>query len=159
MCGDRAAAVGADAADNTTHKLVAGLTQASVVVARGERLNLKRLAGIIKMTQSTSRLALIFASIDASRQQMAMHGEEPWQEAIELSHWGRQRIREIPGLRILGEEIPELGAAHEFDPTRFTFTARDVGLSGYELETILRDDYRIAGDRTPDPIIASGASR
>jgi arginine/lysine/ornithine decarboxylase len=139
-----AMAAGADAAVNSTHKLIAGLTQASLLVARGERVNLKRLAGIIKMTQSTSRLALIFASIDASRQQMAMHGEELWQGAIELSRWARQRIREIPGMRILGEEILEQEAAYEFDPTRFTFTARDVGLSGYELETILRDDYRIA---------------
>jgi len=139
-----AMAAGADAAVNSTHKLIAGLTQASLLVARGERVNLKRLSGIIKMTQSTSRNALIFASIDASRQQMACHGDELWREAIELSHWGRASIREIPGMRILGEEILELDAAHEFDPTRFTLTARDVGLSGYELETILRDDYRIA---------------
>ena len=139
-----AMAAGADAAVNSTHKLIAGLTQASIVVARGERVNLKRLSGIIKMTQSTSRLALIFASIDASRQQMAVHGDELWRDAIELSHWGRRRIREIPGMRILGEEILELAGAHEFDPTRYTLTARDVGLSGYELETILRDDYRVA---------------
>jgi arginine/lysine/ornithine decarboxylase len=139
-----AMAAGADAAVNSTHKLIAGLTQASVVVARGERVNLKRLSGIVKMTQSTSRMALIFASIDASRQQMAVHGDRLWREAIELSHWGRGRIRGIPGMRILGEEILELDGAHEFDPTRFTLTARDVGLSGYELERILRDDYRIA---------------
>lgn len=139
-----AMAAGADAAVNSTHKLIAGLTQASVVVARGERVNLKRLSGIVKMTQSTSRMALIFASIDASRQQMAVHGDRLWREAIELSQWGRHAIREISGIRILGEEILELDGAHEFDPTRFTLTARDVGLSGYELETILRDDYRIA---------------
>jgi arginine/lysine/ornithine decarboxylase len=137
-------AAGADAAVNSTHKLIAGLTQASVVVARGERVNLKRLSGIVKMTQSTSRMALIFASIDASRQQMAVHGDRLWREAIELSQWGRRAIRDISGIRILGEEILELDGAHEFDPTRFTLTARDVGLSGYELETILRDEYRIA---------------
>jgi arginine/lysine/ornithine decarboxylase len=139
-----AMAAGADAAVNSTHKLIAGLTQASLLMATSERVNLKRLASIIKMTQSTSRLALIFASIDASRQQMAMHGQELWDGAIELSAWTRQRIREIPGMRILGEEILEQDAAHEFDPTRLTLTARDLGLSGYELETVLRDDYRIA---------------
>lgn len=139
-----AMAAGADAAVNSTHKLIAGLTQASLLMATSERVNLKRLASIIKMTQSTSRLALIFASIDASRQQMAMHGQELWDGAIELSAWTRQRIGEIPGMRILGEEILEQDAAHEFDPTRLTLTARDLGLSGYELETVLRDDYRIA---------------
>ena len=140
-----AMAAGADAAVNSTHKLIAGLTQASVVVARGERVNLKRLSGVIKMTQSTSRMALIFASIDASRQQMAVHGDGLWRGAIELSQWGRgphprDPRRPYPGAR----RSSTFPAAHEFDPTRFTLTARDVGLSGYELETILRDDYRVA---------------
>ena len=39
----------------------------------------------------------------------------------------------------------------EFDPTRLTISACDLGHSGYELETILRDDYRIAVEAA-DPL-------
>ena len=38
-----------------------------------------------------------------------------------------------------------------FDPTRLTISACDLGLSGYQLETVLRDDYRIAVEAA-DPL-------
>ena len=49
-----AMSAGADAMVASTHKLISGLTQSSVLVARGERLSLRRLETIVKMTQSTS---------------------------------------------------------------------------------------------------------
>ena len=39
----------------------------------------------------------------------------------------------------------------DFDPTRLTVSACDLGLTGYELETALRDDYRIAVEAA-DPL-------
>ena len=69
---------GADAAVASVHKLISGVTQSSVLLARGERLNLRRLASIVKMTQSTSPQVLMLVSIDAARQQMATQGERLW---------------------------------------------------------------------------------
>ncbi len=96
------------------------------------------------MTQSTSPQVLMLVSIDASRAQMAVHGEELWHKAIELAEWAREQIDTIPGVACLTREILDREGAYAFDPTRLTITARDLGLSGYELETVLRDDYRIA---------------
>ncbi len=62
---------GADACVVSTHKLISGITQSAVLLARSERLNLARLEGMVKMTQSTSPQVLMYASIDAARQQMA----------------------------------------------------------------------------------------
>jgi lysine decarboxylase len=39
----------------------------------------------------------------------------------------------------------------EFDPTRLTVSACGLGLSGFQLETVLRDDYRIAVEAA-DPL-------
>ena len=44
----------------------------------------------------------MYVSIDAARQQMAVHGAELWRRAIELADWARERIVELPGLRCLG---------------------------------------------------------
>ncbi|NLE22270.1 MAG: arginine decarboxylase [Actinobacteria bacterium] len=142
---------GADAAVVSTHKLISGLTQSAVLMARGERINLARLDGMVHMTQSTSPQVLMYASIDAARQQMAVHGTELWRGAIELAERARRQISAIPGLRCLGSELLGRDGVAEFDPTRLTVSACDVGLSGYQLETVLRDDYRIAVEAA-DPL-------
>ena len=87
---------------------------------------------------SDLRVHRCLATADGRSRRRALAGRH---RAVAL---GAGAISEIPGMRILGEEILELAGAHEFDPTRYTLTARDVGLSGYELESILRDDYRVA---------------
>ena len=135
---------GADAAVVSTHKLISGITQTAVLMARGERLNLARLHGMVQLTQSTSPQILMYASIDAARQQMATQGEALWAGAVELAEWARARLNELPGVRCLGAEMLAHEGVHEFDPTRLTISSCESGHSGYQLETILRDDYRIA---------------
>lgn len=142
---------GADAAVVSTHKLISGITQSSVLMARGEHINLARLDGMIHMTQSTSPQVLMYASIDAAREQMAVHGAELWRSAIELAEWARNRICQLPGLRCLGGELLTHESVAEFDPTRLTLSACDLGLSGYKFETVLRNDYRIAVEAA-DPL-------
>jgi len=142
---------GADACVVSTHKLISGITQSAVLLARGERLNLSRLESMVKMTQSTSPQVLMYASIDAARQQMATRGAELWREATLNAEWARERIRQIPGLRCLGREVLEAEGVAQFDPTRLTVSALDLGHSGTELETILRDDYAVAVEAA-DPL-------
>ena len=139
-----ALAAGADAAIVSVHKLLAGLTQSSLLLARAERLNLRRLASIVKMTQSTSPQALIMASIDGARQQMATQGERLWERTIELAEKARAAIQSIPGLRCLGHDLIAAHNIAAFDPTRLTISAQAFGHSGFQLESILRDDYRIS---------------
>ena len=139
-----AMSAGADAAVTSTHKLISGVTQSSVLMANSGRINVGRLNGALKMTQSTSPQAIIYASIDGARMQMATQGEALWTRAVELAEWARERIRDIPGVRCLGWECLEHDGVASFDPTRLTVSGCDLGHSGWELETILRDDYHIA---------------
>jgi arginine/lysine/ornithine decarboxylase len=94
---------GADAAVVSTHKLISGITQSSVLMARGERVNLARLDGMVHMTQSTSPQVLMYASIDAARQQMASTAPSlarrwRWRSGLGAN----QRPR---GVRCLGEML------------------------------------------------------
>ncbi len=146
-----AMSAGADAAVVSTHKLISGITQTSVLMARGARLNLARLDGMVRLTQSTSPQVLMYASIDAARQQMATQGAELWRRAIALATWARTRLSALPGVRCLGEEMLARRGVASFDPTRLTVSAADLGQSGYGLETILRNDYHIAVEAA-DPL-------
>jgi len=138
-----AMSAGADAAVTSTHKLLSGVTQSAVLLAREGRLSLTRLDSVVHMTQSTSPQVPIYASIDAARQQMVTEGEALWSRAVELAERARAGIARIPGLRCLGHEMVGRGGVAAFDPTRLTISACDLGHTGYELETILRNDYRI----------------
>jgi arginine decarboxylase len=142
---------GADAAVVSTHKLIGGLTQTSVLMARGPHVNLARLDSMVQLTQSTSPQVLMYASIDAARQQMATRGAELWRGALDLAQWARARLKALPGIRCLGEELLTSQGVASFDPTRLTVSAADLGQSGYQLETTLRDDYRIAVEAA-DPL-------
>ena len=82
---------------------------------------------------------------------MAVRGAELWRGAIELAGWARDQIVTLPGLRCLGAELLGRDGVTEFDPTRLTISASELGLSGHELETLLRDDYRIAVEAA-DPL-------
>jgi arginine decarboxylase len=62
-----ALAYGADALVTSTHKLLVGYSQASVVAARTERLNVNRLNRGFDATQTTSPAGAILASCDAAR--------------------------------------------------------------------------------------------
>jgi lysine decarboxylase len=146
-----AMSAGADAMVASTHKLISGITQSSVLVARGERLSLRRLESIVKMTQSTSPQVLIYASIDAARAQMATHGEQLWARAVDNAEWARARLGQIIGVRVMGEEILDRSGVADFDRTRLTVSACDLGLTGYELETTLREHYGIAVEAA-DPL-------
>lgn len=139
-----AMSLGADAIVTSVHKLLAGITQASLVAARGGRLDLDRLETMARMLQSTSQLALILASIDAARAQMLAEGQALWARAMELAESARARIRRLPGLRCLGDEVLAREGVAAFDPTRLTFSAADLGVSGQQLEMLLRDRYHIA---------------
>ena len=146
-----AMSAGADAAVVSTHKLISGITQTSVLMARGTRVNVDRLVAMVHLTQTTSPQVLMYASIDAARQQMTTRGEELWSGAVELADWARDRLNGMPGVRCLGREFLRRDGVAEFDPTRLTVSTCDLGHTGYQLETILRDDYRIAVEAA-DPL-------
>ena len=57
------------------------------------------------MTQSTSPQALIYASIDAARAQMATQGEQLWSRAVDNAEWLRARLAPLEGVRVLSDEV------------------------------------------------------
>jgi lysine decarboxylase len=146
-----AMSAGADAMVTSVHKLISGLTQSSAIVARGERLGLQRLESVVKMTQSTSPQALIYASIDAARAQMATQGEQLWSRAVDNAEWLRARLAPLEGVRVLSDEVLGQDGVADLDRTRVTVSAAGLGVTGYELETALRDDYGIAVEAA-DPL-------
>lgn len=96
---------GADLCVQSTHKIIGGMTQSSMLHARKERVNINTLRNILKMVQSTSPSYILMASLDLARMQMATEGNKLLSRALELARKARKRINRIKGLSCFGVEI------------------------------------------------------
>jgi lysine decarboxylase len=134
---------GADAAVSSTHKLLSSLTQGATLVARQGMLDLERLSAAVDMVQTTSPAALIFASLDASRRQMALHGRELLERTIALARDLRSALTEIESLSVIGPEIIAGRSGAAFDPTRIIVDVHELGVTGYQAEEHLRQRHGV----------------
>jgi arginine/lysine/ornithine decarboxylase len=137
---------GADLCVQSTHKIIGGMTQASMLHAKAARVNLPVLSNVLRFVQTTSPSYILMASLDLARMQMATEGEKLLDKAIRLAQDARARINKIPGLFCLGKDtvagtlFSQMG---DLDVTKLTITVKDLGLSGYQVLQILNTKYHI----------------
>lgn len=138
-----ALSAGADMVVQSTHKIIGGMTQASMMHANRERVDTETLAAVLKMAQTTSPSYILMASLDLARMQMATEGEKLLGKALELSRWARGRINAISGLTCLTkEQVIERGMG-DLDETKLTINVNGLGLSGFEVSQTLNLEFDI----------------
>lgn len=140
---DSAMAAGADASVSSDHKMLAALTQGSTLYLRRGLLDIERAHTIVDMVLTTSPSVLIFASLDASRRQMALHGQELLTRTVELAGRVREAIAETDGLYAVGPEILADRPGAGFDPTRVMLDVHGLGITGYDAERFLREEHGV----------------
>jgi len=134
---------GADLSAVSTHKLTGSLTQSSMLLLQGERLNPRQIKAVLNITQTTSPSYILLASLDVARKQMALRGRSLLERTLEISSWIRNELSSIEGLNLMGEEVTAYPGCCALDPTKITVNVRGLGLTGYEMENILRQEYKI----------------
>ncbi|MDY6897469.1 MAG: aminotransferase class I/II-fold pyridoxal phosphate-dependent enzyme [Cyanobacteriota bacterium] len=95
-----ALAAGADLTVQSIHKTLGAMTQASMLHIQGERININHLNKSLQLTQSTSPSYILLASLDAARQQIAIHGKELLTRTLQLAEEARNQINQIPGFSV-----------------------------------------------------------
>lgn len=138
-----AMAAGADAAVTSTHKLLGSLSQSSILNLRGGRVDPARVASAVRMTQTTSPLLPLLASVDACRRRMVTEGEALLDRTIELAGLVRRRLGQLPGIEVLDAARLGLGP-DRFDPTKLVIDVAGLGLTGLEAERALRERFALA---------------
>jgi arginine decarboxylase len=136
-------AAGADGVAQGMHKLLGGLTQGSILHLQGKALDQRRLEASLRLLQSTSASYLLMASLEGARRQMALHGQELLTEALHLARWAREEINTIPGLSCFGREARGVPGFVDLDETKLTITVKELGLTGQQVEQILRYQYNV----------------
>jgi len=135
---------GADMAATSIHKLGGSMTQTSVLNIREGYVHHGRVQSIISMLTTTSTSYLLLASLDVARKQLATKGRQMIDRAINLAQGSRRRINEIPGLYCFGAElIGETSSRFDHDPTKLCVNVKELGVTGIEMERLLRQEFNI----------------
>ncbi|BBA51140.1 aminotransferase class I/II-fold pyridoxal phosphate-dependent enzyme [Fusobacterium varium] len=134
---------GADICTQSTHKIIGAMTQMSLLHVNSDRIDTNRVQQILSLLHTTSPSYPLMASLDCARRQIATEGYELLDRTIKLAKRFRNEVNRIPGMFCFGDEIVGREGIFAFDPTKVTVTAKELGLTGFELETLLVDDYNI----------------
>ena len=148
-----ALSLGADGLVTSAHKMLPAYSQASILLARTQRLDPDRLERAFEAGNTTSPAGSILASTDGARALLASRGMELLGSAINLVAAARQRLRRIPGLLLPG---PDDFVAGRFDPTKLVVVLAGSGASGIDVERDLVGEgvpVEMAGQHTVVPIV------
>ncbi len=145
---------GADLAVQSTHKVLSALTQASMLHFQSVglpgrspyRLSPVRIQTALQMVQSSSPSYLLLASLDAARQQMATDGYGLMERTLKLAQEGRSRLSTLPGLRVLEPSDLETDESLRLDITRLTVDVTELGLTGFEADDILNENFGVVAE-------------
>jgi len=135
-------AAGVDMASVSMHKSGGSLTQSSFLLI-GPNMNPDYVRQIINLTQTTSGSYLLMTSLDISRKQLALHGEEIFDKVEQLTEYARGEINRIGGYYAYSREVINKDTVYDFDQTKLVVNTYGTGLTGIEVYDLLRDEYDI----------------
>lgn len=135
--------LGADASASSTHKTGGSLTQSSLLLMRSGILDPSYMKTTLNLTQTTSASYLLMTSIDVARKQLATRGKDILGRLLEIVRDAKAQLNEIDGLYAFGSELVGSPGVFDFDDTKLGVNVRELGLSGYDAEKLLRKEYNI----------------
>jgi arginine decarboxylase len=135
-------AQGADAVLTSTHKIAGSLTQSAMLhVARDGRVDSGAVARAVRLVRSTSPSALLLASLDSARRQLALHGEQLLHETLAGIAAARRKLQTVPGIALVDADMVGEPGVAAYDPLRIVLDVRATGRTGYEIADALRRSY------------------
>lgn len=137
-----AMSVGADMAAVSMHKSGGSLTQSSLLLINNE-VSEGYVRQIINLTQTTSGSYLLMSSLDISRKNLALNGQEIFNKVNGMAQYTREEINKIGGYYAFSEELINGDTIFDFDTTKLSVHTLEIGLPGIEVYDILRDEYDI----------------
>ena len=134
---------GADLTVQSIHKTLGAMTQASMLHFQGKRIDIDRVNKALQLVQSTSPSFILLASLDAARQQMAIHGEKLMSQTLDLAEEARIKINQIPGLSTPLINSKKSPVFMDLDQTRLTVNVSKIKFTGFASEEILDKRFHV----------------
>lgn len=137
---------GADAITLSMHKTGGSLTQSSLLISQGERLSAERLQKNLNMLQTTSASYLLMSSIDVARRELVLYGEQRLKLLKPIVMDAIEQIEAHSNFHVLTEQYVFGKFKQQFDWTKLVIRVNDLGLTGFEVYTLLKQRYGIQAE-------------
>jgi arginine decarboxylase len=134
---------GADLSAISMHKTAGSLTQSSALLLKSDIICRDRVRQVLNLTYTSSASYLLMCSLDVARKQMAIRGRHMLENALQLARYAREELNKIDGIYAFGNEIVGTPGCYDFDETKLGINVRNLGYTGYQIESILRQKYNI----------------
>lgn len=122
---------GADVVIQSTHKTLPSFTQSSMIHVQEDRVDLDKISNMLRITESSSPSYLLLSSLELAVDIYENKGKELMEEILDNIQNFKNNVNK--NLEIYSTN----------DKTKVFISAKNIGLTGYELENILRKKYNI----------------
>jgi lysine decarboxylase len=125
---------GADAVISGTHKLIGSLTQSAMLHLghdAPDRLDEALIARALRLVRTTSPSSLLLGSLDAARAHVGEHGHDLVERTLAEMDVVKRRLRDVCGVRVLGDELVGRHGVDAFDPLRLAIDVSPTGADGH----------------------------
>jgi arginine decarboxylase len=150
--------LGADLVISSTHKLAGSLTQSAMLhLGHGDFAD--RLEPLLdrafRSMQSTSASALLMASLDHARRQLAVHGATTITTSVEAAAKIRGRVEAEGRFATIEDRMLTFDDVVALDPLRVVIDTRAGGISGHEARHTLFADHKVHLEMSTDSVVVA----
>lgn len=132
--------LGADICVQSAHKTLPAFTQGAYLHVRSQRVDLEKLEFNLRILQTTSPSYIIMVMLDIAREIMAKSGKSLIDNLLDEIGIFRERINRLENVEMLSKDDIIGG---DYDETRIVLNFRKTGITGFDADRILRDEYNI----------------
>lgn len=124
---------GADIVIQSTHKTLPAFTQSSMIHIRGNRVNENKVLSMLRIIESSSPSYMLLSSLELAVDIYDKYGKDLMNELLNL----------IEDFTLKFKNNKNILIKNEYDKTKIFISLKDLGITGYELDNILRYKYNI----------------
>lgn len=133
---------GADLIIQSLHKTLPAMTQSAVMHCNRKELNGK-LKKYLAVYQSSSPSYVLMAGIDRCIELLEKKGTELFENYSGLLRDFYALMEELSCLKVLDKACLGKNGIYDIDPSKLTVSVADTGLTGHELQILLREQHQI----------------
>lgn len=124
---------GADIVIQSTHKTLPSFTQSSMIHIQGDKIDTNKISSILRIIESSSPSYLLMSSLDLAVDIYETKGKELMDKLLMNIESFKDKIKDNKLIDIYNEH----------DKTKIFISSKKLGITGYDLDTILRDEHNI----------------
>lgn len=124
---------GADVVIQSTHKTLPSFTQSSMLHIKGNRVDKNKISSMLRITQSSSPSYLLMASLDIAVDIYVNEGQCLMEKLLSNIDKFKNDLKGLKYIKIYEAQ----------DDTKIFLNTKNMGITGYDLEIILRENYKI----------------